>query len=67
MNLSRVRLVQSFFSFPCSSHALVETCTLFVNFDLECGKASMYFAQNYPILRVYVVKSVGVILFGGLF
>lgn len=60
-------MLESFFSFPYSSDALVEICTHFVNFDLERGKASMYLAQNYRILSGYMVKSVGAILFGGLF
>lgn len=60
MNLSMCRFCFRVVFIPsCSSEALVEIFTLFVNFDLECGKASMYLLQNYPILIIYIVKLAG--------
>lgn len=47
------------FNPPCSSDVLVEVCTLFINFDLECEKASMYLPQNHHILIIYMVKLAG--------
>lgn len=61
MNLSIYRFCYRIvFNLPCSPDALVEICSVFVNFDLECGKSSMYSSQPYHILIIYMVKLAGI-------
>lgn len=43
-------LLQGGFNSPRSSDALAEICTLFVNFDLECGNARVDLLQNYILI-----------------